>query len=267
MDRPRTQKDKTPALAVVMAVKDGGKLVGRAIESILTQSFDDFEFVIVNDGSTDDTAAVASRAGARIVAADRVLSSFGPTLGKGDVLWRSVHASHGDIIVWLDGDLEVGTADYVRALIAPLLADNNISMVRATYDRTLAGKSSAGGRVTELTARPALKLLQPQLAHIRQPLGGEYAIRRTVASSLPFEVDYGVEIGLLIDVAHAYGVNSIRQVELGPRVHRNRTLAELHVQAGEVLRAILARSGHAELVSNVRPALNTLGIAPGSTVA
>ena len=256
-----------PTISVCIPARDEAATIGAVISPLheLGDLID--EILVVDHGSTDDTDAVASRAGARIVAADRVLSSFGPTLGKGDVLWRSVHASHGDIIVWLDGDLEVGTADYVRALIAPLLADNNISMVRATYDRTLAGKSSAGGRVTELTARPALKLLQPQLAHIRQPLGGEYAIRRTVASSLPFEVDYGVEIGLLIDVAHAYGVNSIRQVELGPRVHRNRTLAELHVQAGEVLRAILARSGHAELVSNVRPALNTLGIAPGSTVA
>ncbi|GDX32743.1 glucosyl-3-phosphoglycerate synthase [Actinomycetes bacterium] len=256
-----------PTISVCIPARDEAATIGAVISPLHALGGLIDEIFVFDHGSTDDTAAVASRAGASVIAADRVLAEFGPTLGKGDVLWRSVYASHGDIIIWLDGDLESSTADYVRGLVAPMLGDETITMVRATYDRTLDGRSSAGGRVTELTARPALKLLQPHLAHIRQPLGGEYAIRRTVAEALPFEVDYGVEIGLLIDVAHAYGVNSIRQVELGPRAHRNRSLAELHVQAGQVLRAVLARSGHAEMVSNVRPALCSLGLAPGSTVA
>ncbi|MSO27800.1 MAG: glucosyl-3-phosphoglycerate synthase [Candidatus Nanopelagicales bacterium] len=256
-----------PTISVCIPARDEAATIAAVISPLIALGDLIDEILVFDHGSTDDTAAIASRAGASVIASDRVLSSFGATLGKGDVLWRSVHASHGDIIVWLDADLESSTAEYVRGLIAPMLDDDTIAMVRATYDRTLDGRSSAGGRVTELTARPALKLLQPQLAHIRQPLGGEYAIRRRAAEALPFEVDYGVEIGLLIDVASAYGVNSIRQVELGPRVHRNRTLAELHVQAGQVLRAIMARSGHAEMVSNVRPAINSLGLAPGSTVA
>jgi len=202
------------------------------------------ELLVLDHASQDQTAATSARAGARVIDADGLLPAFGPAVGKGDVLWRSLFASTGDIIVWLDADLESFTPNYVTRLLAPLLRDPGLAFVRATYGRSLHGVSAEGGRVTELTARPALKLLRPHLSHIRQPLGGEYAIRRDVAESLPFEVDYGVEIGLLIDIADAYGVGSIAQVRLDSRVHRNRPLNELHEQAVQVLRAILSRSGH-----------------------
>lgn len=47
-----------PTVSVIMAVKNGGKEVSRAIESILSQTFTDFEFIIINDGSTDDTLKI-----------------------------------------------------------------------------------------------------------------------------------------------------------------------------------------------------------------
>ena len=211
------------------------------------------EIVVLDHTSTDGTAAIARAAGARVVSANDTLAAYGPAVGKGDVLWRSLAAARGDVIVWLDADLESFTSDYVTRLLGPLLLDDSVAMVRATYNRTLNGQAAEGGRVTELTARPALKLLFPHLAHVRQPLGGEYAIRRDVAEAVPFEIDYGVEIGLLIDVAERFGAASITQVDLGARVHRNRPLAELHDQAGEVLRAILTRAGHEEMTAIRRP--------------
>jgi glucosyl-3-phosphoglycerate synthase len=97
--------------------------------------------------------------------------------------------------------------------------------------------------VTELVARPLISLLFPELSGIRQPLAGETAVRRTVLDSLTLDPGYGVELGLLVDVAEAYGVRSIGQVDLGVRVHRNRPLEELGSQATDVLRAGLARAG------------------------
>jgi glucosyl-3-phosphoglycerate synthase len=222
------------------------------------------EVIVMDHASTDATAEIAHAAGASVVSADAVLSDFGPAMGKGDVLWRSVAASQGDLIVWLDADLESFTPDYVTRLLGPLILDDAISLVRATYDRTLHGKSAEGGRVTELTARPALKLLQPDLSHIRQPLGGEYALRRDVATAVPFEIDYGVEIGLLIDIAREFGPQTITQVDLGARVHRNRPLSELHDQAGQVLRSILSRSGLPELAAIPRPPLTRVQLSTAS---
>lgn len=48
----------TPRITVAMSVYNNGPYVGAAIDSILAQTFADFEFLIVNDGSTDDSAAV-----------------------------------------------------------------------------------------------------------------------------------------------------------------------------------------------------------------
>lgn len=216
------------------------------------------QLIVMDHESTDQTAEVASECGAAVIPANEVMSQFGPALGKGDVLWRSVEASTGDIVVWLDADLASFTAQYVSGLVGPMLNDESIALVRANYQRTLHGEGDEGGRVTELTARPILKLLYPELAHIRQPLGGEYAIRRDVALAMPFEVDYGVEMGLLIDVARTYGVDAIAQADLGVRTHRNRPLAELHEQAIQVMRAALTRDVEIDLNSQVtvRPALN-----------
>ena len=59
--------------------------------------------------------------------------------------------------------------------------------------------------------------------------------------SITLEPTYAVEIGLLIDVATTIGVNSIAQVDLGVRVHRNRPLEELRPMAMQVLRCALER--------------------------
>src|SRR5208282_4125399 len=52
---PREAGGPTPLVSVVMSVYNDGKYVKDAIESILAQTFTDFEFVIVDDGCTDNT--------------------------------------------------------------------------------------------------------------------------------------------------------------------------------------------------------------------
>ena len=86
-----------------------------------------------------------------------------------------------------------------------------------------------------------IELLFPELAEVRQPLAGETAAHRWVLEKLTFADGYGVELGLLVDVARRFGIDSIAQVDLGVRIHRNRPLDELRPQAGDVLRAALAR--------------------------
>jgi glucosyl-3-phosphoglycerate synthase len=73
-------------------------------------------------------------------------------------------------------------------------------------------------------------------------LSGEYGGRRTVLEQVPFVEGYGVDIGLLIDIAARFGVTSLAQVDLGQRVHRNRPLHELSPMAAQVLQAALHRA-------------------------
>ncbi|MBV9282777.1 MAG: glycosyltransferase [Chloroflexi bacterium] len=55
-------QDGIPRVSVVMAVRDGASYVRQAIDSILDQAFADFEFLIIDDGSTDGTPELLRRA-------------------------------------------------------------------------------------------------------------------------------------------------------------------------------------------------------------
>jgi glucosyl-3-phosphoglycerate synthase len=154
-----------------------------------------------------------------------------------------LEAARGDIIVYLDADVENTSAPFVSGLIGPLLTDDEVTLVKGFYERPIEGARTGGGRVTELMARPLIDVLFPELARIRQPLAGETAAHRWVLEKVPFADGYGVELGLLVDVARRFGAASIAQVDLGLRVHRNRPLDELRPQATEILRAALSRAG------------------------
>jgi glucosyl-3-phosphoglycerate synthase len=165
--------------------------------------------------------------------------------GKGQAMAAGFAASRGDLVVFLDGDVENTGEGYIPSLLGPLLDDEHVALVKGYYDRPLGGSVTGGGRVTELVARPILDLLHPELAAVRQPLAGETAGRRSTFASVGFSDGYGVEMGLLLDVAQRFGTGSIAQVDLGIRIHRNRPIEELRPMARDVLEACLSRSGTA----------------------
>lgn len=199
------------------------------------------EVLVIDADSHDATARRAAAAGARVLNWRDILPAIPPRPGKGESLWRGVAAATGEVIVFLDADLHQPAPGMVTALAAPF-ADPDVHLVKADYQRTIDGRPTGGGRVTELTAKPLLRLLFPELAQIRQPLAGEYAIRRSTALELEFVAGYGVEAGLLVDVARAHGARAVTQVDLGVRRHRNRPLAELAPMAEVVAATLLARA-------------------------
>ena len=201
------------------------------------------ELVVVDSGSTDDTAARAAAAGARVVHRTDVLPELPPRPGKGEVLWRSLAATTGDLVVFLDSDLVDPDPDFVPSLLGPLLTRAGVHLVKGFYRRPLRLESTGGGRVTELAARPLLNALRPELAGVVQPLGGEYAGTREFLESVPFAPGYGVEIGLLLDAHTRYGLDGIAQVNLGVRKHRNRDLRQLGPMAAQITVTALRRCG------------------------
>ncbi|MCE6994541.1 glucosyl-3-phosphoglycerate synthase [Saccharothrix sp. S26] len=201
------------------------------------------ELVVMDSGSTDDTAARAAAAGARVVQRTDVLPELAPRPGKGEVLWRSLAATTGDLVVFLDSDLVDPDPDFVPALLGPLLTRAGVHLVKGFYRRPLRLESTGGGRVTELAARPLLNALRPDLAGVVQPLGGEYGGTREFLESVPFAPGYGVEIGLLLDAHTRYGLDGIAQVNLGVRKHRNRDLRQLGPMAAQIAVTALRRCG------------------------
>src|SRR6478672_1287709 len=207
-------------ISVVLPALNEEGTVGSVVETIthLLGGLVD-QLIVLDSGSTDDTEIRAVAAGARVISREVALPEVEPQPGKGEVLWRSLAAATGDIIVFVDSDLIDPDPMFVPKLVGPLLTTEGVHLVKGCYRRPLkvSGREDAngGGRVTELVARPLLASLRPELSCLLQPLGGEYAGTRELLTSVPFAPGYGVEIGLLIDTYDRLGLDAIAQVNLG----------------------------------------------------
>ena len=237
-------------VSVVLPALDEEATVGEIVATIRRELMSDAvplvdELVVLDSGSTDRTAEVAARAGATVVHRDSVLPRIPAAAGKGEVLWRSLLVTRGEIVCFVDADLRDFDARFVSGIVGPLLTDPGVQLVKAMYDRPLvtgdAVVPAGGGRVTELVARPLLNLHWPRLAGFVQPLGGEYAARRSLLERLPFPVGYGVELGMLIDALHTVGLDALAQVDVGVRHHRHQDSQALGRMAATIYRTAQAR--------------------------
>jgi glucosyl-3-phosphoglycerate synthase len=248
-DLAEARRSQGTTVSVVLPALDEEPTVGAIVRAIREALVHDTplvdEVVVVDSGSSDRTAAVAAAAGATVVDTASVLPAHGRVPGKGEALWKGLHATGGDLVVFVDADLVGFDPQFVVGLLGPLLTDPAIGYVKALYDRPLTTAEgivpSGGGRVTELLARPLLNAWWPQLAGFVQPLSGEYAGRRELLEQVPFVSGYGVEFGLLVDLAGRAGVDALAQVDLGTRRHSHQSDAALGRMAGQILQTALAR--------------------------
>ena len=231
-------------ISVVLPALDEEETIESVVDSIspLVDGLVD-ELIVLDSGSTDETEIRAVAAGAKVISREQALPEVATRPGKGEALWRSLAATCGDIVVFVDSDLINPHPMFVPWLVGPLLTGDGIHLVKSFYRRPLNEGATGGGRVTELVARPLLAALRPELGCVLQPLGGEYAATRELLTSLPFAPGYGVEIGLLVDTFDRLGLDAIAQVNLGVRAHRNRPLAELGVMSRQVIATLFSRCG------------------------
>jgi glucosyl-3-phosphoglycerate synthase len=203
------------------------------------------EIAVVDSGSEDRTREIAEQYGATVFLASDYLEEEGIYYGKGENLWKSLYLLDGDIIVYIDADIKNIDPKFVYGLVGPLLEREELGYVKAFYERPLEMgdevRSSGGGRVTEILVRPLFNLFFPELAGMMQPLSGEYAGRREILEQLPFFIGYGVETGLLIDISQEFGIDTIAQVDLDRRVHRNQDLQSLGRMAFGILQTFFNR--------------------------
>ena len=92
------QPGRPPQVSVIIPVHNGASTIGRALKSVFDQTFSDYEIVICDDGSTDDTPAVLEKYGDKI----RVVrqANRGPSAARNP----AVAASRGELIALIDRD-------------------------------------------------------------------------------------------------------------------------------------------------------------------
>ena len=87
-----------PTVSVVIPAYNAARWIGETLDSILAQAFQDFEVIVVNDGSTDDTAAVVAGFG------DRVYCIHKPNGGQASARNVGIRAAKGEYIAFVDAD-------------------------------------------------------------------------------------------------------------------------------------------------------------------
>ncbi|HVM01739.1 MAG TPA: glycosyltransferase, partial [Acidimicrobiales bacterium] len=219
-----------PVVALVPA-KDRADSVGATVAALATVPGVD-QVVVVDDGSTDSTAAAALAAGARVVRLEA-------NVGKGDAVRAGIEATP-EAAVYLLADADLGaTAARAGALLGPVLAgaaDMAIAVLPA------AGRRGGLGGVRRLAAAGIARATGGRFV-ARAPLSGQRAVRAELLRSLPLAPRFGLETALTVDAVRA-GARVVEiDVDLDHR-HTGRTLAGFRhraVQGGQIARALWPR--------------------------
>ena len=120
-------KLNSPAISVVMSVYNSEKYLAEAIDSILNQTFSNFEFIIINDGSTDGSLAIIQsymKIDKRIVLIDRENKGLPYSLNEG------IAASKGEYIARMDAD-DISFPERLEKQLAVMESDTDIGVCGA----------------------------------------------------------------------------------------------------------------------------------------
>lgn len=210
-------------VSVVIPVLNEGATIRKVIKTIRKTSLP-HEIIVVDDNSTDNTIAEALKESVRILTSSQ--------RGKGLSMREGLLASKYDTILYLDGDITTYPPNIVDLLAAPIL-EGRADFVKSCFTRQ-------AGRVTQLVAKPLLSILFPELSHLDQPLSGMIAAKKELLLQVGFEKDYGVDIGLLIDV-HKLGAR-IEEVNIGRVQNAMQSLEQLGKMSKQVSRTILQKA-------------------------
>jgi SAM-dependent methyltransferase len=213
---------------IVIPARDEAKTIGSVISKMRLAARVD-TIVVVDNGSADETAAVAAAAGARVVSC--------PNRGYGRAVKRGTEECQQPWILKLDADMKNATPDWVDRL-ADVATAEQCRLVKTHWPPA----DDDANRVTDFTARPALKIFFPELLHIRSPLSGIYLFHKTSFDLSQLPNDFSFDVAMLI--AALQGGHKIREALIESVRHSTvsngeRTFEHYFNMSDEVLRCIV----------------------------
>ena len=231
-----------PGISVVMPVYNGGAFLREAINSVLRQSYNDFELIVIDDGSDDETPEIL-RAFSRQDRRVRVLR-HARNLGLGSALREGVEEARAEWVARMDAD-DIAHPDRLARQFAAVQSDSTIDVLG-----TQAVEIDCNGRPLRLRSVPlehdAIRSLLPWVNPVIHPT--VLFRRRAIIAvgsydgNLPNVEDYdlwyrcaagGLRFANLPDVLLGYRVNETafkkrgwqyRTREMRVRFHGNRLL-------------------------------------------
>jgi glucosyl-3-phosphoglycerate synthase len=217
-------------ITVIIPALNEEKTIGHVI-SLIKKSPLVNEILVIDDKSLDDTIERARH--------DKVRIYTSTKLGKGASMRDGMLLAKNEIIVYIDADILTYPENILELLTDPIINDE-ADFVKSCFERQ-------AGRVTELVAKPLLSILFPELTKFAQPLSGMIAGKKSLFKQIEFENDYGVDIGILLDM-HDLGAR-IKEVNIGYIENRMQSWEQLGKMSREVSKSILRRTKRMDLKS------------------
>ncbi|MFD1891921.1 glycosyltransferase family 2 protein [Ottowia beijingensis] len=132
------------SVSVVMPAKNEAGAIGGVVKA-LKALMEEVEVIVVNDGSSDDTAAVATAAGARVV-------SHPYSKGNGAAVKTGARAATGEVIVFMDADGQHDPADIARLLEKMAQGHDMVVGARQKGSQASVGRGFANGLYNRLAS-------------------------------------------------------------------------------------------------------------------
>ncbi|QFG70066.1 glycosyltransferase family 2 protein [Ornithinimicrobium pratense] len=199
--------------------------------------------IVVDDGSTDQTAAVAEwTGGVEVVRHNR---NRGKAAAMTTGAARAAELAPGVPVLFVDADLESSAGNLGPVVEPVLIGEADMTIAVLPPQRGPGG----GFGIVVRTARDGIRRLTGWTP--TQPLSGQRCLsREALDAALPLASGWGVEVGLTVDVLRAGG----RVLEVPCELHHRVTGRDLRSQAhrarqlADVTRALVDRSGAKEKV-------------------
>jgi glycosyltransferase involved in cell wall biosynthesis len=118
---------RPPLISIIIPVYNGAALLGRCLEAVAASDYEHYECIVVDDGSTDDSRAVASRFPVRLLELDG--GPRGPAYARN----RGAGAAGGDILFFIDADVMIAP-DTLTRIAATFARYPGIDAVFGSYD-------------------------------------------------------------------------------------------------------------------------------------
>lgn len=225
-----------PTVSVLMPAYNAARHVGKAVESILSQTFRDFEFLIVDDGSTDETRAILERfaaSDARIALVSR------PNTGYLIALNEMLERARGPFLARMDAD---DIAD-------PSRFDRQVAFLRDRPDHVLVGSrvtiidpdgaplTVMGNHQTHEELDSGLLSGQGQLIYHPSVMMRREAVLNVGGYDTRYEL--AEDLDLFLKLAEVGRLANLADSLLSYREHLSKVGHLQTIQQGEVVRAIL----------------------------
>lgn len=214
-DRGAAVSEPSPLVSVIIPVYNQAEFVIAAIDSVLDQDYPTVELIVVDDGSTDQTAELV--AGHR-TGSFRTISQA--NRGAAAALNRGVRECHGELVCWLSAD-DLFMQGKISRQVEALAKDPRVGLVYTGYERMSAGGAFIASLASQVPVHP-----DPFVTVFWQNSinGSSVMVRREVfetCGEFDENLRADVDADMWLRITQRYQAQRIDGVYLKYRIHQN----------------------------------------------